>query len=130
RTLYPDDAWTRRADGSPIRPYDTATDTFAEFMGVRVDPLQAPLPGGLEIVAGALPLPRCPALPIAHTAAATGYLLDTRLNDTFGVVNSLLQRGIPVGRLDEAVRSGDLTLPPGAFHVPADASAALQEAAG
>ena len=39
RTFYPDNEWTRDRDGSPIRPYDMATDTMFEFMGVRVDPL-------------------------------------------------------------------------------------------
>src|SRR5262249_39892359 len=75
RTLYPDDAWTRHADGSPISPYDTATDTFAEFMGVRVEPIQGPLTGRLEIVS------RDAALGPSHTgrlpqASGAGYLLD------------------------------------------------------
>ena len=38
RTFYPDNEWTRDRDGTPIRPYDMATDTMFEFMGVRVDP--------------------------------------------------------------------------------------------
>src|SRR5262249_38711248 len=42
RTFYPDDAWTRLADGSPARPYDTTTDTIAEFMGVHVEPIEEP----------------------------------------------------------------------------------------
>jgi hypothetical protein len=28
RTFYPDNDWTRRRDGSPMLPYDLATDTF------------------------------------------------------------------------------------------------------
>ncbi|MGH9854114.1 MAG: M14 family metallopeptidase, partial [Blastocatellia bacterium] len=40
RTLYPDNSYTRDKDGNPIRPYDMATDTMAEFMGVRVDPVE------------------------------------------------------------------------------------------
>src|SRR5258707_15669752 len=39
RTFYPDNEWTRDRDGSPTRPYDMATDTMFEFMGVRVDPV-------------------------------------------------------------------------------------------
>ena len=39
RTFYPDNEWTRDRDGAPIPPYDMATDTMFEFMGVRVDPL-------------------------------------------------------------------------------------------
>ena len=38
RTFYPDNTYTRDRDGSPIRPYDMATDTFGEFMGVRSRP--------------------------------------------------------------------------------------------
>ncbi|MCK4557681.1 MAG: peptidase M14 family protein, partial [Candidatus Aminicenantes bacterium] len=32
RTFYADNEWTRRADGSPLRPYDLATHTMNEFM--------------------------------------------------------------------------------------------------
>ena len=39
RTSYPDNEWTRGRDGAPLRPYDSATHTMAEFMGVRVDPI-------------------------------------------------------------------------------------------
>jgi hypothetical protein len=39
RTFYPDNDWTRNRDGSPFRPYDMATDTMFEYMGVRVDPV-------------------------------------------------------------------------------------------
>ena len=35
RTFYPDNSYTRDREGNPIRPYDMATDTFSEFMGVR-----------------------------------------------------------------------------------------------
>src|SRR5688500_20177612 len=40
RTFYPDNTYTRDKDGNPIRPYDMATDTFAEFMGVRSAPVR------------------------------------------------------------------------------------------
>ena len=39
RTFYPDNTYTRDKDDNPIRPYDMATDTFGEFMGVRSDPI-------------------------------------------------------------------------------------------
>ena len=29
QTFYPDNEWTRARDGSPLRPYDTATHTMA-----------------------------------------------------------------------------------------------------
>lgn len=34
---YADNSWTRKEDGTPIRPYDLATHTMNEFMGVEVD---------------------------------------------------------------------------------------------
>src|SRR5207249_9959650 len=107
RTLFPDDAWTRRPDGSPVRPYDTATDTFAEFMGVRVDPVSSSIDARLE------PVPSlAPSLPHSLAPSAAGYALDGRLNDSFRVVNTLLQRGVPVTRLEEAITAGGVTLPP------------------
>ena len=39
RTRYPDNTYTRDRNGNPIRPYDMATDTMFEFMGVRVEPV-------------------------------------------------------------------------------------------
>ena len=43
QTYYPDNSFTRDSDGNPIRPYDLSTDDFAEFMGVRVDPVGTPV---------------------------------------------------------------------------------------
>ena len=37
-THYADNSWTRREDGTPIYPYDLATHTMYEFMGVRLMP--------------------------------------------------------------------------------------------
>ena len=53
RTFYPDNEWTRNRDGSPIRPYDMATDTMFEYMGVRVDPVDELGEVAMEKVAGA-----------------------------------------------------------------------------
>ena len=53
RTFYPDNTYTRDREGNPIRPYDMATDTFAEFMGVRCDPLADPMTQGLTKMTGA-----------------------------------------------------------------------------
>lgn len=38
KTTYPDNEWTRDRFGKPrgMKPLDTATDTYAEFMGVNV----------------------------------------------------------------------------------------------
>jgi hypothetical protein len=109
RTLYPDNEWTRGRDGSPMRPYDMATDTMFEFMGVRVDPLdQAPngdfrkLTGAVE-AAGNVP------------QSGGGYGFDGRLNDSFRVVNMLLDKGVTVRRIDQAsqgLRPGDFVVVP------------------
>jgi len=92
RTFYPDNEWTRARDGTPLRPYDLATDTMFEFMGVRVDPSDEPVRGELEKVAAELtPGGRVPA-------GAALYALDGRLNDSFRAVNLLLDRGVAVRR--------------------------------
>lgn len=98
RTFYPDNSFTRDREGDPIRPYDMATDTFAEFMGVRVDPLREPVTHSLTKVAA----PSWPAGTVSGNAA-NGYLLSTKLNDSFRAVSLLLAKGATVRR----VVSGD-----------------------
>ncbi len=108
RTFYPDNSYTRDREGSPIRPYDMATDTMFEFMGVRVDPIE-------DMPAGDLPRFTGPVQASGRAAAAaSGYSLDGRLNDSFKAVNLLLDKGIPVRRLDRppgGLRAGDFVLP-------------------
>ena len=94
RTFYPDNSYTRDREGNPIRPYDMATDTFAEFMGVRCDPLPEAITQGLTKLTG----PAWPAGTVAANAA-NGYVLSTRLNDAFRAVNLLLEKGATVRRV-------------------------------
>ena len=111
QTFYPDNTYTRNADGTPIRPYDMATDTMAEFMGVRVDPLDEPVPAEL----GALTGVRCVGK--VEKPGAGGHVLDGRLNDSFKAVNLLLAKGVAVRRVDKpgpGVRVGDFVVAPGA----------------
>lgn len=100
RTLYLDNYWTRSRDGRPLRPYDLATHTMAEFMGVRVDPLDEMPEAGLEII----------STPLTSTgqvkAGPAGYRLDGRLNDSFRAVSLLLDRKIQVLRSD--INTGEL----------------------
>ncbi len=107
RTLYPDNAHTRDGGGSPIRPYDMATDTMFEFMGVRVDPVDEALKGDF--------LKLTEPVPVSGKAApeASCYTFDGRLNDSFKAVNLILNGGARVWRVDEA-RDG---LQPGDFIV-------------
>ena len=117
RTFYP----TTRTPGiawNPIRPYDMATDTFAEFMGVRCDPLAETITQGLTKMTG-------PAWPagIVAAKAPNGYVISTRSNDAFRAVSLLLEKGATVRR----VPSGD-GFTPGDFIVTA-APGAVNEVA-
>jgi hypothetical protein len=107
RTFYPDNSFTRDRDGSPIRPYDMATDTMFEFMGVRVDPFEDPVPGDLRKLDG--PLPAVGKV----EQGKLGYVLDGRLNDTFKAVNLLLDKHVSVRRVDlagDGLRPGDFVV--------------------
>ncbi|MFQ5721981.1 MAG: peptidase M14 family protein, partial [Candidatus Aminicenantales bacterium] len=105
RTFYPDNEWTRAKDGSPLRPYDLATHTMNEFMGVRVDPInESEVRGRFQVVEE----------PIQVRGKVKGegpvYAVNGRLNDSFKVVNLLLNKGIGVRRMDKAIgglRPGD-----------------------
>ncbi len=110
RTLYPDDAWTRQPDGTPQRPYDSATDTMAEFMGVVAVPVQGDIGGNFEIIAAPEPLTGATV-----GTSQVGYLFDGRLNDSFKAFNRLVDHGAEVTRLQETVSVGDETFPAGAF---------------
>ena len=107
RTFYPDNEWTRARDGSPIRPYDMATDTMFEFMGVRVDPLD----DIAELRDASLEKISAPLVPAGKIArSATGYSLDSRLNDSYRAVNLLLDKHVAVRRVDRpsaGLRAGD-----------------------
>ena len=124
RTIYPDDPWTRASDGSPSRPQDTATDTMAEFMGVRVDPVDSLLNGNFTTV----------KQPVKLTGklvgeSKIGYIFDGRLNDSFKALNALLDNGLKVMRIDETVEIGGEVLQPGAFFISADSEKILKEIA-
>jgi hypothetical protein len=119
RTFYPDNTYTRDREGNPIRPYDMATDTFAEFMGVRCDPLAEPVTQGLTKMSG----PTWPAGTVAATAP-NGYVISTKLNDAFRAVSLLLDKGATVRR----VSSGE-GFTPGDFIVTSASPAVVSEVA-
>jgi hypothetical protein len=114
RTAYPDTPWTRTRGDEPLRPYDTATDTMAEFMGVRVDTVDEPVDGALDVVTA-------PLYPAARVSPEVrhGYALDCRMNDSYIAANRILARGGEVARTVTAVDTAGGQLPPGAFVVPA-----------
>jgi hypothetical protein len=119
RTFYPDNEWTRGRDGAPIRPYDMATDTMFEYMGVRVDPVDELGEVAMQKVAG----PIEPAGKV--TRGGNGYSMDGRLNDSFRALNLLLEQGVAVRRVDKP--SGGLR--PGDFLVGSGSEGALETVA-
>ena len=121
RTRYADNEWTRDKDGSPLRPYDMATHTMAEFMGVRVDPVDEAPSGDFQIMKA-----DAPNVGKIEPAGA-GYRLDGRLNAAFKAVNLLLDKGIAVRRVDKSSPSS--VLRPGDFIVAGGPAAVLDEVA-
>ncbi len=93
RTLYPDNDWTRAREGSPLRPYDTATHTMAEIMGVRVDPVEESV-DDFEPLTAAVPTP-------GSVGSGSRFVLDGRQDQSFKAVNLLLDKGgVTVRRVD------------------------------
>jgi hypothetical protein len=115
RTFYPDNDFTRARDGSPMRPYDMSTDNIAEYMGVRVDPVDTWVQTDLSIVADTID----PAGVVAR--GQFGYVIDGRLNDSFKAANLLWNEGVALRRVSEATDH----LQPGDFLVPGSADDAL-----
>lgn len=113
RTFYPDNSYTRDTENNPIAPYDMATDTFGEFMGVRADPVGEPIKADLAKLTAKVAMTGTVA-----AAAPLGYVLDARLNDAYRAVNLLLDKGIAVKRApaasaDGKVRAGDFLVAAG-----------------
>jgi hypothetical protein len=113
RTFYPDNTYTRDREGNPIRPYDMATDTFGEFMGVRSDPIANAFTADLVKLTAQVPLKGTVA-----SSAPNGYVLDGRLNDSFRAAFLLLDQNIEVRRAaqpsaDGSVKAGDFLVAAG-----------------
>jgi len=114
--------------GAPRPPYDAAGWTLAYQMGVAFDRILDGFDGPFETLPGVV---GPPAGTFAAEAAAAGYLLDHRVNDTFVAVNRLLQAGSKVYWLKDALEAGGRSYGPGTIWVPAAAPAAslLEKAA-
>jgi len=121
RTFYPENDWTMGEDGTPLRPYDLATHTMNEFMGVRVDLIDEGAKGDF------LTLKDQVSMAGEVESAGSKYVLDGRLNASFKAVNLLLDKGIGIQRVDKASSSG---LRPGDFIVSGGPEAHLREIAG
>lgn len=119
RTFYPENDWTMSEDGTPLRPYDLATHTMNEFMGVRVDPINEVAEGDFLTFTDQI------STEGKVEPGGSGYILDGRLNASFKAVNLLLDKGIGIQRVDKA--SGFC---PGDFIVLGGPEALLTEVAG
>jgi hypothetical protein len=120
RTFYPDNTYTRDKDGNPIRPYDMATDTFGEFMGVRADPVSEKITADLVKLSAHVSMTGT-----VGANAAGGHALRANLNDTYRALNLLFDKGVSVRRVARA--TGGLAA--GDFIVSGGSTAALTEVA-
>jgi hypothetical protein len=111
--IYPDNEWTRARDASPLPPYDMASFTLGDHMGVESFPLDQPIAAKLE----KLTSPPKLAAEIAGTGSA-GWLLTPAWNESFRAVNRVLKNGGSVYRL----RNPPQPWAPGTFWIPASAS--------
>ncbi len=109
----------RYEGGPPIAPYDSAGWTLAFLMGVKFDRVLDGFDGPfVRLPWGELQAPPRPALP----PAAAGWLLPRRTNDTFPLVNRLLQAGVAVSVVPA---TGDFFVPAAARDRLAPAAADL-----
>jgi hypothetical protein len=115
--VYPDNEWTRARDGSPLPPYDMASFTLADHMGVESFPIEEKITARLEKLSAA------PKLigKITGTGSA-GWLLTPTWSDSFRAVNRILKAGGSVYRLPSPPRPWE----PGTFWIPAGASTSTE----
>ena len=111
--VYPDNEWTRARDGSPLPPYDMASFTLADHMGVESFPLDNKIAARLE----KLSAPPKLTGKITGTGAA-GWVLTPAWNDSFRAVNRVLKNGGSVYRLAKPPQPWD----PGTFWIPTTGS--------
>ncbi len=106
--------------GVPRRPYDSAGWTLAYQMGITFDRLlDDDVKGPLTEIQG---LARTVAGRVSG-AGAVGFLLSPAINDSFTIVNRVLEAGGEAYRLDVPMSAGGRTYPVGAFYVAASAAA-------
>ncbi|WP_339794431.1 M14 metallopeptidase family protein [uncultured Imperialibacter sp.] len=96
RTFYPDNEYTRDRNNDPIRPYDMSTDNVAEYMGVRVDPVQTALTGNYPKVTEKV------APKGTVYKGSKGYVLSGAHNDSFTALNLLWDNKVKVSRVTKA----------------------------
>lgn len=108
------------AGGPPVKPYDAAGWTLALQMGVDFDRYADDFNGPfVKLPFGQLIEPSSHAFPVSKV----GYLLSSKVNDSYATVNGLLKAGIKVTRIKVA-QDG---VPAGSFFVSAKEGKALKE---
>ena len=110
-THYLDNYWTRNNKGMPLRPYDLATHTMAEFMGVSVEELTICPDGNFTL------LKDNDKIEGSIQKGSNGYWFDGRQNAAFRAVNLLLNEGVDIKRFDavnEQLKKGDFIIEKGA----------------
>lgn len=93
QTRYPDNFWTRDLKGS-FTAFDTASDTVAEYMGVKVVAANC-VPTGKFVQ-----LKELAAHEPANLPKAGGYVISAKENSSYRTVNKLLAAGFAVSRID------------------------------
>jgi hypothetical protein len=117
RYIYPDNEWTRRPDGTPLKPKDFASTNLAEVMGVTTIPLETKVSASMEL----LTEPPKPAGKVTGSGSA-GWLLTPTWNDSFRAVTRILKQGGTVQRLTKP----QPPLMPGTFWIPASRTVTAQ----
>jgi len=114
RILYPDDATTRRADGTVLPPYDLANFVLAEHMGVEAVPVSTPVDALLEDL-------EAPPRPNGEIVGAgqAGWLVSHATNDSFRLTNAVLAAGGEVYWLRGVTEANGQTWPVGTLWIPA-----------
>ncbi len=108
--------------GPPVKPYDMAGWTPAFSMGIQFKRMLNAFDGPFQ------PIPygeiQSPSGDFPKSASVCGYVIDSRCNNSFVVVNDLLHSGIPVYRTKNQT-AGKADFGQGSFFVPAGSKAKL-----
>jgi len=113
-------------NGPPIPPYDNAGWTPAYSMGFQFDRIQNGFDGPFKIIPyGELQSPKG-----KFQRSSEGYILDSRSNNSFIVINDLMKSGIEVFRIPQS-KNNISDAGQGSFFIPAGdkAISILQKAA-
>jgi hypothetical protein len=102
--------------GPPVRPYDAAGWTLAFQMGIQFDRMMNDVSGNFETI----PYGALIKMPGTLPSGGAGFILTSRSNASFTIVNDLLQAGVPVYR---TVGSAKSNFAAGSFYIPASAAA-------